>query len=444
MAITGPKGAPSTANLLADMGAQLHKGLVPLAIYGDPAIYELELERVFHRSWLFVAHESELPAPGDFVVRTVADGRWIIARDAAGAVRALYDSCRHRGTVVCRADKGNAAFFRCPYHGWTYKNDGSLVGVPNRDAAYGTELDPSEWGLHQVPHLEIYRGFIWVNLDPDAPPFLDYLGDYRWYFDVNFGPASGLEVIGEPHRCVISCNWKAGAENFSGDSYHTQFLHKSLTEIGLTGEFASGSNDVHVTDCGGHATSMRRTGPDEDCFWGYPADVQDDFRRGDLSPDQLQLARSALNSVGTVFPNLSWIQLRAKFDSAQPAAGILSLRQWQPLGPHAIEMWNWMVVPKVASAEYKMYAARAGIATFSPSGNFEQDDTIVWSSIPRVAGSYYARTSGALLNYQMGLPPADPKPIPDWPGPGRAYNSRLEEGVQRTFLEHWLAAMMRP
>lgn len=444
MAIAVPSKPLNAEKLVALTGRQLERGLVPLAIYGDPAIYELELQRIFYRSWLFIAHESELPSPGDFVQRYIADGRWIVARDAAGTVRALFDSCRHRGTGVCKADKGNAASFRCPYHGWTYKNDGTLIGIPNRDAAFGTALDPHEWGLLNAPHVAVYRGLIFVNLDPDATSLLDYLGDYRWYIDVNLGAASGMEVIGDPHRSVLPCNWKAGAENFSGDSYHTQFLHKSLTEIGLTGDFASGANDVHITDCNGHATSMRRTGPDEDTYWGYPPEVHEDFRRGDLNPAQQLLARSSLNSVGTIFPNLSWIQLKAKFDPNKPAAGVLSLRQWRPLGPDSIEMWNWLLVPKVVSEAYKAYAYRAGVGTFSPSGNFEQDDAIVWSSIPQVAGTLFARTSGTLLNYQMGLPPADPLPIANWPGPGQAFGSRLEEGVQRTFLRHWLLKMSRP
>jgi phenylpropionate dioxygenase-like ring-hydroxylating dioxygenase large terminal subunit len=443
MSTAVPRDLSHAEELISTTRSQLENGLVPLAIYGDPQIYQLELERIFYRSWLFVAHESEIPAPGDYVLRSISDGKWIIARDGAGQVHALYDSCRHRGTGVCQADKGNAGTFRCPYHGWTYKNDGSLVGIPNREAAYGTEFDARDWGLLQVPHLEVYRGLIFVNLDPDAVPLLTYLGDFRWYIDVNFGAASGMEVIGEPHRSILPSNWKAGAENFSGDSYHTQFLHKSLTEIGLMGTFASGSNDVHVTDCNGHATSIRRLGPDEDGYWGYPREVHDDIRRSDLSADQKELARSSINSVATIFPNLSWVQIRTRFDPDKPTAGVVSMRQWQPLSANAIEMWNWIMVPRIASAEYKAYAYRVGMSTFSPSGNFEQDDTIVWGSIQRSASTLFARESNALLNYQMGMPPANPLPIADWPGPGRAYASRLEEGVQRTFLRHWLEAMSK-
>jgi phenylpropionate dioxygenase-like ring-hydroxylating dioxygenase large terminal subunit len=437
-------GAGRAESALEEMREGLAQGLVPLSIYGDPDIYALEMERIFNRNWLFVAHESEIPKPGDYVVRAIGDGRWIVARDDAGAVNVLFDSCRHRGTSVCRVDVGNARFFRCAYHGWTYKNDGTLIGVPNREEGYGGTLDATTWGLLRAPRMEIYRNLIWVNLDPNAGSLLEHFGDYRWYVDVIFGAASGMEVIGDPHRAIMPCNWKAGAENFSGDSYHTQFLHQSLPEIGIISTFASGSNDVHVIDCSGHATSIRRTAPGEETFWGYPPEVQNDFRQSELSPAQVELARSSVNTVGTVFPNVSWIQLKAKFDPDKPAAGVLCLRQWQPRGPSEIEMWNWILVPKIASEEYKDYAYRAGVATFSPSGNFEQDDTIVWGSIPRAARTVFARTSGAVLNYRMGMDPADPRPIPDWPGPGRAFGSRLEEGVQRTFLNHWFAEMTRP
>ena len=430
--------------LLDEMREQLDRGLLPLALYGDPDVYALELERIFNRNWLFAAHESEIPEPGDFVVRNIAEGRWIVSRDDAGTVHVLFDSCRHRGTGVCRADKGNASHFRCPYHGWTYKNDGSLIGVPNREQGYGGAMDTAAWGLLHAPQVAIHRGTIWVNLDPGAPGFLEHLGDFRWYLDTHLGAASGMEVIGDPHRSILKSNWKSGAENFSGDSYHTQTLHRSITELGLFGSLASGSYDVHVTECSGHATSIRRLPPGVDSFWGYPPDVHEDFRRGDLSPTQLDLARSSMVTTGTVFPNLSFIHVNGRFDPDKPPAGYLSFRQWQPRAPGEIEMWSWVMVPKAATPEYKAYAYRVAVASFSPSGNFEQDDTIVWTSIPRSAATLFARNHGAQLNYQMGLPPADAAPVPDWPGPGRVFGSRMEEGVQRTFFNHYLAEMMRP
>src|SRR5918999_267572 len=87
--------------LLDDMAANFDQGLVPLAIYNDPELAEVELDRVFDRSWVFVAHESELRNRGDYVLRTIGEDRWIVARDDEGAVHVLLNSCRHRGTEVC-------------------------------------------------------------------------------------------------------------------------------------------------------------------------------------------------------------------------------------------------------------------------------------------------------------------------------------------------------
>ena len=419
----------------------LDAGRVPLAIYGDAEIAALELERIFARNWLFVAHESELPSPGDYVVRSVADGRWIVVRSDDGVVRAFLDSCRHRGVQVTRADKGCASSFRCPYHGWTYKNDGSLIGVPNRAEAY-KQIDTTRWGLNAAPRIDSYRGLIFVCLDPQAPSLRDHLGGFRWYLDTNLGAASGMSVVGEPHRWVINANWKSPCENFAGDSYHTPMLHHSIVEIGLLQTLASGAYDVHVTEISGHATSLRRVPPGSDTFWGYPPEVHADFEAGDLEPEQLDLARGSINSVATIFPNLSLLHSAFRVDPDKPRAGYLSLRQWQPLSASQVEIWSWVLLPNVLSEEERERAYRAAVGTFSPSGIFEQDDAIVWTGIPRSGGTIYTKLASPPLNFEMGLDGmSEAKVMPSWPGPGIAYDARLEEGTQRTFLRRWLKDM---
>ena len=127
---------------MRDQGAVLEdvrQGMIPAHIYNDDEIFALEKERVFGRSWMFLAHESEIPRPGDYVVRRVVDDSFIVSRDESGTVRAMFNMCLHRGMQVCRAEMGNASHFRCPYHGWSYKNDGRLVGLPFHGEAYGGE-----------------------------------------------------------------------------------------------------------------------------------------------------------------------------------------------------------------------------------------------------------------------------------------------------------------
>lgn len=136
-------------------------------VFTEPAILELEKERVFARSWIYAGHESEIPRPDDFRSRRVAGRPLILARGTDGQVRALLNTCTHRGALVCREQVGNAKTFQCSYHAWTYNNQGTLVGVPGEDA-YSAAFDRTELGLRQAPRMESYRGFIFVSFAPQG------------------------------------------------------------------------------------------------------------------------------------------------------------------------------------------------------------------------------------------------------------------------------------
>src|ERR1700755_3271896 len=162
---------------LAAIVSQVRQGMIPAHVYADPEIFAAERDRLFARSWTFLAHESEIPDPGDYVVRRVLADSFIVARDEAGMVRVMFNMCLHRGMQICRAELGNASHFRCPYHAWSYKNDGKLIGVPfHRDAYGGDEgLRRSDNALLPAPATEIVNGMIFVSLDPDVMPLTEYL-----------------------------------------------------------------------------------------------------------------------------------------------------------------------------------------------------------------------------------------------------------------------------
>src|SRR5690349_11976638 len=105
-------------------------GLMSRELFVNPAIYEQELDRIFARCWLFLGHESQLPNPHDYFTTTMAEDPVLVTRDGDGRIRAFHNTCRHRGTLICRFDQGNAERFRCPYHAWTYDSSGKLVSVP--------------------------------------------------------------------------------------------------------------------------------------------------------------------------------------------------------------------------------------------------------------------------------------------------------------------------
>jgi len=113
-----------------DYKALVQDDRIHASLYTDPRIFDDERERIFHRGWVFVGHDSEIPRPGDFVTRHVGTEPVIMVRGKDDAVSVLVNRCMHRGTMVCSADRGNARTFTCPYHGWTYEISGELLGVP--------------------------------------------------------------------------------------------------------------------------------------------------------------------------------------------------------------------------------------------------------------------------------------------------------------------------
>ena len=159
-------------------------GLVGRDIFVDEELYAIEQERVFARCWLFVGFEDQVRKPGDYFVSRMGEESVILSRDRDNTIHVFLNSCRHRGMKVCRYDEGNTPVFTCPYHGWSYAGDGSLVGVPRYKDAYREELDKSQWGLVEVAQLANYRGTIWATWDPKAPNFQEYIGDNKPALDL--------------------------------------------------------------------------------------------------------------------------------------------------------------------------------------------------------------------------------------------------------------------
>ncbi|MGV9861069.1 aromatic ring-hydroxylating oxygenase subunit alpha [Rhodococcus koreensis] len=441
---THPANADS---ILADLAEGLPIGRVPATLYGNRELYEREKLNVFARCWVFLAHESEIPANGDYVLRKMGEDYFVVVRDEDGQVNVLFDACVHRGVQVCRADSGNTSHFRCPYHGWTYDTKGNLVGAPLWRNAFGG-LDKDSNGLRAAAKVDSYQGLIFATLDPSAPTLKEYLGGMAWYIDLVFGlNDAGVEVIGAPQRFVIAANWKSGADNFSGDDYHLGTLHRSVWEIGAYPiPFAANMMGYHIQASPGHSLSFSMA-PTEDepgpKFFAFPERLTETFapREGRLSAHQLDVARRARVFVGNVFPNFSILALPIIENGADPT-GVLTIRTWQPIDEGHFEVWNWFCGYKNMTSEEKAHSYRSGLATFSMGGSFEMDDTEPWITVARNGRSTAADVLGLSLNYQMGMPGIGiAHPVQDWPGPGIAYWTRYEEGVQRNMYRFYLDMM---
>src|SRR5699024_5726552 len=115
-----------------DVTSLVQKDRVHGSVYTSPEIFQREMDTIFRTGWVYVAHESEISELGDYVTRVIGKDPIVVSRGKDGEIRVLLNRCTHRANKLCNADKGNANSYRCPYHGWTFSNDGSLTAVPMR------------------------------------------------------------------------------------------------------------------------------------------------------------------------------------------------------------------------------------------------------------------------------------------------------------------------
>ncbi len=193
--------------------------------YTDPAIFEREMATLLPGQWLFVEHETSLPNKGDYALYDIAGESIIVVRGHDHEIRAFFNVCRHRGSRICLAPKGNVRTLTCPYHAWVYDLEGALMHA----ARMADDFDPGDWPLH-ARRVRTWEGMIFINLaDEDAEVagfdviekvFQRYIKPYR---------LADTKII---HQATYptDANWKLAVENFR-ECYHCSPAHPEYTMV---------------------------------------------------------------------------------------------------------------------------------------------------------------------------------------------------------------------
>lgn len=224
-------------------------------LFSDAALFEAEFSQIWEKIWVYLAHESQIPKPRDYLTTWIGRTPVIVNRNDQGRVNGLVNICTHRGSTLCRKVKGSTGDFSCSFHGWTFDLDGNLrSAVSESRAGFPPGFDKSTRGLRKV-RVESYRGFVFGTLDMDAEPLVDHLAESKVFIDliVDQSP-QGVEVLKGLSTYTYDGNWKSAAEN-GLDGLHVNSVHGNYVATVKNRMDRKAGNKVETRNVGGIARS---------------------------------------------------------------------------------------------------------------------------------------------------------------------------------------------
>ena len=327
--------------------------------YTDAELYEFERERIMARTWQFAGHASRIKSPGDYFAFEIAGDSLFCVRDPEGAVRAFYNACQHRAHQLVKGDGNARRQLVCPYHGWSYDLSGALRAAPRNP-----NLDLNGICL-TAAKAEVFCGFIFVNLDPDAKPMAEWFPgaeDGLREFVPDIESLEPLEWVEIPERC----NWKVAVENHS-ECYHCARNHKA---------FASGVIKPQTYDIRPHGYTLVHTTECQNLErMSYPVDLESNPRAGDYR---------------------TWF-LWPLFAFQVYPGNLLNTYHWRPHGVDSVTVWRgWYTVGGKESEVVRRLAVQ-------DRGTTVEEDIHIVESVQRGLRSRGYNPGPLVLNPDFGV-----------------------------------------
>ena len=352
-------------------------------VFTDPDILALERRRVFEQCWIYAGHESEIPQPGDFRARTVAGRPVILVRGGDGQVRVILNTCTHRGALVCLQPLGNTKSFQCPYHAWTFSNQGELIGVPGEEA-YTLAFDRRELALAQAPRVESYRGFVFISFNPAIEGLSEYLAGAREYLDLVCDQSEvGMEIVGGTQLYSMRANWKLLVEN-SLDGYHAPVTHQRYFDF--------------LLESGVDTRGLRRTGSGKSLGNGHAVIESSPPPGGrpiaSWAPWFGEAKKAALEAVQRQFEARFGVERAYKITQTSRNLLIfpnliindimaITVRTFFPRTPDYMDITAWALAPREEEAEHRALRLDNFLTFLGPGGFATPDDVEMLESCQR-------------------------------------------------------------
>jgi benzoate/toluate 1,2-dioxygenase alpha subunit/2,4,5-trichlorophenoxyacetic acid oxygenase 1 len=381
------------------------------AAFTDTSVFEAEVEHIFEGTWLYIGLESQIAKPNDFVTAYIGRQPVLLMRDANGRIGCFFNTCRHRGAIVCPYRHGNTRIHVCRYHGWTYDSAGTNVGVAQvKDGQYAPNFATENHDLTPIARLESYRGFIFGSLNPDVPPLDEHLGEAKLFLDlvVDQSP-QGVEYVPGEVAYTFDANWKLQFEN-GLDYYHFATTHSSYVDV-MQHRQKTGAVQVQKTYeeadvieaagsyafAHGHALmyAIRKQGRVHQRPLANDPGKMDEIRGrvGEAKAKWMLRQRNL-----TIFPNLQIVDISSQ-----------QLRTWRPLGANKTEMVSHCLAPIGEGDAARAMRIRNYEDFFNPTGLGSSDDNLMYEYVQT---GYEALAGGDTQGYLRGLgdpiAPGDP------------------------------------